>query len=65
MQFMLAQPIARKLPALIVSLCLAACLSIAVVGYFDFVRIIRQETAKNLAVITSFFLYFEVSIEHV
>jgi methyl-accepting chemotaxis protein len=51
MQFMLAQPIARKLPALIVSLCLAACLSIAVVGYFDFVRIIRQETAKNLEVI--------------
>lgn len=51
MQFLLAQPISRKLPALIVSLCLTASLSIAVVGYFDFVRNIRQETAKNLEVI--------------
>lgn len=53
MQFISAMPISRKLPAMIVTLCLTASLSIAVVGYWDFERNIRNETARNFDVVTN------------
>ena len=52
MQFLSALPISRKLPAIIVALCIAASFSIAVVGYQDFSRNIRSETEKSFEVIT-------------
>lgn len=52
MRFLSSLPIARKLPVLIVTLCLTASLSIAVVGYLDFVRNIRQDTQDSFALIT-------------
>ncbi len=52
MQFLSALPISRKLPAIIVALCIAASLSIAVVGYQDFSRNIRSETEKSFELIT-------------
>ena len=52
MQFFSALPISRKLPILIVLLCLLASLSISFVGYTDFARNIRAETEKNFEIIT-------------
>jgi len=47
-----AIPISRKLPAIIVALCLTASLSIAVVSYSDFKRNILFEAQKSFSILT-------------
>lgn len=45
-------PIAKKLPTIIAALCLAASLSIAVVGYLDFKRNIVDQAHRSLEILT-------------
>ncbi len=52
MAFFGAIPISRKLPAVIVILCLAASVSIAVVSYADFKRNILQQAQNSFGVLT-------------
>lgn len=52
MAFLTAVSLARKLPAIIAALCIAASVSIAVVGYLDFSANINQEVRKNFRVLT-------------
>ena len=52
MAFLSAIPISRKLPAIIVALCLTASLSIAVVSYSDFKRNILHEAQKSFSILT-------------
>ena len=51
MSFLHAIPISRKLPGMIVALCLFAGLSIAIVGYRDFQRHIVSQVRSNFDVI--------------
>lgn len=52
MAFFNAIPISRKLPAIIVVLCLLASLCIAVVSYVDFKRNILQQAQSNFGQLT-------------
>ncbi|WP_333712804.1 hypothetical protein [Yoonia sp.] len=52
MRILTAIPIARKLPAMIVGLCLISSLSIAVVGYRDIQHNIRLGMDRSLALMT-------------
>ena len=52
MAFLSAIPISRKLPAIIVALCLTASLSIAVVSYSDFKRNILYEVQNSFSILT-------------
>jgi methyl-accepting chemotaxis protein len=52
MRILTAIPIARKLPAMIVGLCLISSLSIAVVGYRDIQHNIRLAMDRSLALMT-------------
>ena len=51
MSFLSAIPISRKLPAIVLALCLSSSLSIALVGYFDFQRNMMNETRKSFGIL--------------
>lgn len=52
MALLTAVSLSRKLPVIIAALCIAASVSIAVVGYLDFNRNINQEVRENFRILT-------------